>query len=132
MPKATVDISQVRKDLKTLEGAYVVLRRMSFGQKQERQDLALKMTLEGDKRGTRGVVEGTSMPVTLFDFSKCVVEHNLYLDDEETKAMNLGSARDLAQLDPRVGEEIASYIDELNNFTQQHLDDLGNGSSSES
>jgi hypothetical protein len=124
MPRATVDQSPGEHiELETCEGAYVVLKRMSYGQKQLRQQLAMKMSFELDRSGnrqqrrsksTKADMELLSMASTLFDFRTCIVEHNL--EDETGRTLNLSQEADVQRLDPRIGEELSMLIDELNNF----------------
>jgi hypothetical protein len=117
VPRATVDVSAVeKKPLRSLEGGEVTLRRMSYGQKLARQQNAVKMTMEQQKGKSAGKMNMDMLQhaATVFDFQACVVDHNL--TDEADQKLNLTSARDIDRLDPRVGEEIAKYIDEMNNF----------------
>jgi hypothetical protein len=131
MPKATVSSETTKFDLKTLPGAWVELRRLSFGEKAQRTDMAMKMAFEGGKgKDGKALAEMASVQTSVFEFSRCVVNHNLFKDDEDKVPMDLHNAIDVQQLDPRVGEEIGTYIDQMNNFDQEVLDDLGNGSSS--
>lgn len=129
MPKATVSTETVRHHLVTLSGAWVDLRRLSFGEKQMRQDMAMKMAFAGGgntKEDVSAVAEMSAAEVAYFEFSRCIVDHNLYYDDEETEKMDFTKRRDFEQLDPRVGDEIDSEISHMNNFD---VTDLGNGSS---
>lgn len=121
MPKATVSAAVEHYELKSLEGAWVELKRLSYGQKQTRQDMVTKLAVEAtpSKRGSRqqemkGIMEMSAAAVTEFDFKHCLVDHNLFSDDEETVKMVF--PRDMELLDPRVGEEISSLMDSLNNF----------------
>lgn len=130
MPKATVDTNAVRHDLKSLPGAWVELRRMSFGEKNARTDIAMKMAFEGSKADTKATMAASTEAAAQFEFKACVVDHNLFADDEETIKLNLGNSNDLRKLDPRVGEEIMLLISEMNNFEPEELSDLKNESSS--
>ena len=133
MPKATVNTDTERYDLQTVEGGFVQLRRMSYGQKQQRQDIAMRLAIEstgkGSKKTERGLVEMSAEAIAQFEFNACVVDHNLYADDAESIKLNLSRREDIARLDPRIGEEISTLIDKLNNFEQEDTDDLGNASS---
>lgn len=127
MPKAIVSTETVHKDLITCEGGWVKLRRMSYGEKLERAQLATDMQIEmvrGSKT-QRANVDIMQQQVALFDFAKCIVDHNLYEDDAETVKLDLSTKRGLTQLDPRIGDEIGKYIDELNNFDEES-EELGN------
>lgn len=128
MPRATVTTSTQRHELTTLPGAYVVLKPMPYGTKLSRSQDAMKMTMRsetgprrrGQSQSTETEVQVLQKAATLIDFRACIVDHNLTKDDpqDSTKevVMDLSNQADFDQLDPRVGEEIASLIDELNNF----------------
>jgi fumarylacetoacetate (FAA) hydrolase family protein len=120
MPKAVVSIEAVHVPLTTLEGAWVKLKRLSFGQKMERQQMATDMMIEMEGKSRqapkmKAKMDMMTVKVTAFDFEKCIVDHNLFLDDEEQAKMDLNNPAHIAQLDPKVGEEIQSEIDKLNN-----------------
>jgi hypothetical protein len=126
MPRATVDLSSTgKKELKTCPGGWVQLRRMSWGQKLARQESAIKMSMEmqqGSNRSAKMDMDMMQSAGTLFDFQACIVDHNL--EDEQGRKLNLGAMQDMAQLDPRIGEEISTFIDELNNYEKQ-LEETG-------
>lgn len=130
MPKATVSTEAEHFELKTLEGAWVDLKRLSFGQKLERQqmatDLLVKMEGKGGGKKTGSMEAKMDLmtdKVTQFDFRHCIVDHNLEADDEGTKLV-LTNPKDVALLDPRVGEEIQTLIDSINNLDED--DEGGN------
>lgn len=117
MPKAVVNLEDTERiELKSLEGAYVVLRRMSFGQITERRAL-MKLSIASTKgsKDVKGEMAMANAEITRFEFRNCVVEHNLEKDDEGT-LLNLASPVEFASLDPRVGQEIESLIEKRNNF----------------
>lgn len=131
MPRATVNLDpEDKKSLKTLPDGWVVLRRMSYGSKLTRMRLVGKMSVEMKKQsrgGTRGEMEMMQRAATMFDFQKCVVDHNL--EDETGRKLDLNAERDVDSLDPKIGEEISMLIDELNNFEDtEEADELGNSS----
>lgn len=117
MPRATVNVNDTEKHaLKSLEGGEVVLRRMTYGQKLARQENAVKMTMEqqrGQKSGKMNM-DMLNHAATIFDFRACIVDHNL--EDDNGQKLNLTYPVDIDRLDPRVGEEIANFIDKMNNF----------------
>jgi hypothetical protein len=129
MPKATVNIESQRFELKTCEGGFVELKVMSYGEYLRRRDLISKMSFKGQGKNTEAVMEMVNEQLTLFEFSKCIVDHNLE-DDGGTK-LDLTKAHALQRLDPRIGEEISTYIDRLNKWDEQN-DDEGNGPLSDS
>lgn len=122
MPRATVTTDTRRVELKSCPEGYVVLRPMPYGTKLSRSQEAMKMTIRNEagprKRGQAASsdteVQMLQMAATLIDFRACVVDHNL--EDEGGRKLDLGNQRDFESLDPRIGEEISSAIDELNNF----------------
>jgi len=127
MPKATVSSDVEHKDLKSLPGGWVTLKRMSYGQKLERTQLATDMEIEMTRgsKTQKASVDIMQQAVALFEFKNCIVDHNLFEDDEETIKLDLTTKTGLSKLDPKVGDEIGKYIDELNNFEEQD-EDLGN------
>ncbi len=128
MPVATVnpDISQQRYELKTCEGGFVVLRQLSYGEQIKKQQMAAKMTFEGQGRGfSGGEFEFFQRKVTEFEFATCIVEHNL--EDTDGKELSFSSTNTLDKLDPRIGSEIAHYISEMNDF-QEEVDFLAESS----
>ena len=119
MPKAVVNLEDTERiELKTLDGAFVVLRRMSFGQITERRAL-MKLSIASSKgsKDVKGEMAMANALITQYEFRSCVVEHNLEKDDVGT-LLNLSSPVDLASLDPRVGQEIESLIEARNNFDE--------------
>jgi hypothetical protein len=121
MPIATANLGATeRKDLKTLEGAFVVLRRMTYGQVVERRAMTkLSVTANSrDKRSIQGEMAMANKEVARYEFKHCVVDHNLEKDlgNDQTAKLDFNSSVDFDSLDPRVGQEIEKYIGEMNNF----------------
>lgn len=117
MPRATASQEPGDKvGLRTCPDGFVVLKRLTFGQKLQRQQQATKVSMElkRGKRDSKADLDMLQRQSTYFDFSMCVVDHNL--DDENGQRLNLSSPVDVDRLDPRIGEEIANLIDDLNNF----------------
>lgn len=120
MPRATVNLDSVRRDLKTLPGAFVELRTMSYGEYLHRRDLALKMSMEGrDTKNSKVLIDTVQEAVAAYELKTCVVDHNL--EDESGRKLQLGNPMDFRRLDPRVGQEIGNYIDELNKFDEDDM-----------
>lgn len=131
MPKAVVNISDTESfKLRSLDGGEVTLRRMTYGQKLSRQQNAVKTTVEQSKgsRNSKMNLDMLAHASTIFDFRACIVDHNL--EDENGQKLNLTNPTDIDRLDPRVGEEIAKYIDQMNNF-EDDLEDADFPSGSE-
>lgn len=117
MPIATIDVEETHRfDLTTLEGAYVVLRRLSYGQWLQRQEMAMRITFQGDRKtaGTTGEMEMLQQKVTIWEFQQCVVDHNL--TDANEEPLDFRKNHTLSILNPRVGSEIAGYIMTLHDF----------------
>ena len=129
MPVATVnpDISQQKYELKTCEGGFVLLRQLSYGEQIKKQQMAAKMTFEGQGRGgmSGGEFEFFQRKVTEFEFATCIIEHNL--EDADGKELSFKDSKTVDKLDPRVGSEIAHYISEMNDF-QEEVDFLAESS----
>jgi len=129
MPKATFTQETVHKDLKTCPEGYVELRRMPYGQWLHRQELAMRMQIEASGRsqqqGFRGEMVMANSAVTQFEFQQCIVSHNLENDNGEP--LDFRTPQALAVLDPKVGQEISTYITELHEFDAGNFSD---GSSS--
>ena len=119
MPNATVDVESTKRfELKTCDEGFVVLRRMSYGQILQRR-MFTKLEIEGSGRSKdfRGEMAMANVKVTEFEYAKCIVDHNL--EDAGGRKLDLTRASDFNQLDPRVGQEIESYISEMNNFEEE-------------
>jgi hypothetical protein len=113
MPKATVSQETVRKELKTLTGGFVELKKLPFGLLLERRDNASKMSMSG-----RGANDG-KVDIALmqrwsrqFEFQHCIVNHNL--EDDQGKKLDFNNDMSIYALDPKIGQEIEKYLDDLN------------------
>jgi hypothetical protein len=114
--------SEDRFELKSLPEAYVILRRMSYGQKLERQGRASKMQIlmQRGSKDVKGEIDTMVLASTLYDFKTCVVSHNLEKNlNGAVVLLDFSSPGDVAVLHPRVGEEIATLIDKMNNFEDE-------------
>lgn len=121
MPKASASITETeRHDLKSCEGGYIEARRLSYGEKLQRRAMVSHMKLSGNrKKGNDdflGEMQLVNEKATAFDFQRCILDHNLFKDDEETQKFDFSKVSDIQQLDPRIGEEIDTFLSELNNF----------------
>jgi hypothetical protein len=115
MPRAVIDFNDTdKKDLKSLPGAYVELRRMSYGHKLQRQQLATQMSVKGSGKNAEMDLKTETVKVAAFEFANCVVDHNL--EDENGGKLDLTKVSDVTRLHPQVGDEISGYIDSMNNF----------------
>jgi hypothetical protein len=123
MPVAVRSMESQRFELKTLPGAFVVLRKMTYGQVLERRALTkLSFSSQGKGRNANlaGEIEMASRAVNLFEFRNCVVDHNL--EKVEGTGLDLRSPVDVDALDPQVGQEIEKLIEDMNNFEDDDLE----------
>jgi hypothetical protein len=130
MPRATASVFEPEKhDLKSLPGGYVLLRRLTYGQKLERRAMSSMASAETQGRGKQNMKLTMAMvnqQATLYDFTHCIVDHNL--EDDQGNKMNLTDSNVIKLLDPRVGDEIEQLLDKLNNFEEdEELGDSEHG-----
>lgn len=127
MPKATTNVSDTEKhDLKTCPGGIVVLRRMNYGEVLERRAMAGKMSFKGiHNEDPEAFLNMANRNVTEYEFRNCIVDHNL--TDENDVPLDFRNSYTINMLDPRVGEEIASLIDAMNQ-AEKSLPNSLNGS----
>lgn len=134
MVKATVSLAPEKHQLKSVEGGFVTLKRLTYGQKVQRQELATENIMRAGQGGNRKqrrsnkvneedmqmTMKAMHRAVALFDFKHCIVEHNL--DDENDRKLNFQDPTTLDRLDPRIGDEISQLIDAMNNFEEDELE----------
>jgi hypothetical protein len=126
MPVATIRVDDTdRFELKSLPSGYVVLRRMTYGQSLERRTL-MKLTFNTRKgqKNLEGELAMANRRVQMYEFSHCIVEHNL--TDDMERQLNLSDPVVLDRLDPRVGQEIESLISDMNSFEDDEDEKQGN------
>jgi hypothetical protein len=117
MPKATIDVNEAtRLDLKSLEGGFVVLKRMSYGKRLERNSLStqMKVSAERGSKGFDGELKMLNRQVTQLEFADCIVDHNL--EDDDGNKLDFSRPMTLDVLDPKIGQEIGDKIDEMHNY----------------
>jgi len=134
MPLAVVVLVPEHKDLKTCEGGFVKLRRMSYGEKLQRRGFNSKMEMDMERgsRKAKSTIDIFKEEAELYDFAVCIVEHNLTkwvnshgvpceLNDPDGREMPLDFKKpaDIKLLAGQVAEEIGTYIDKLNNFEEE-------------
>jgi hypothetical protein len=105
---------------------FVLLRRLSYGQKMFRQSLLSKAKMEmagGQNRAERRAnanksftteLELMNEKVTLFEFANCILDHNL--EDLNGQKLDFHNPEHVKMLDGRIGEEINELINDINNF----------------
>jgi hypothetical protein len=128
MPVAVVDPEAYeRRDLKSLEGAYIMVRPLPHGLVLRRRDKQSKMFVESNmgtqghrkpqsEVGNRLEIETMNEWATAYDYQYCIGDHNL--EDRSGNKLDLGSQLVLQTLDPKVGAEIDTILSELNDFTE--------------
>lgn len=119
MVRATTSTSTQKYDLTSVEGGWVELRKMSYGDYLTRRDMAMKMGVSGFRKGTGDEkidIDMIQTEVTRFEFKVCIADHNL--EDENGRKLTLSEAVDFNKLDSRIGEEISSLIDSLVKFDE--------------
>lgn len=117
MPVATVTRNTERFDLTTAPpDGYVIVRRMTFGEKLHRQDELMQIHAPTTKDSNYLEMAMMNKKAALQDFSNLIVEHNL--TDESGRMLNFRNANDVASLDPRIGDEISVLIDGINAFEE--------------
>lgn len=116
MPVATVTQKTEQFDLKSCPGGYVVIKRMTHGQKLARQDLSSKMKIDTGKKakGATAEIDMMRAVVAHWEFQNLIADHNL--TDESERLLNFRYIPDIDMLDGKVAEEISTYIDKVNNF----------------
>lgn len=117
MPRATVDVAETqRHELKTCPDGYVVLRAMTYGEYLKRRDMLSNMRLKGQGKDSEAIMDMATEKVAIYEFSKCIVEHNL--EDDKGDLLNFRNPNTFNQLNPRIGEEISTLIGKMNNYDE--------------
>lgn len=141
MPLAVVMEDPERYDLKTCHTGYVMIQRMTFGEKLERRKFNSKMELQMQRgsREAKSTIDMFNEAMEIYDFQHCIVEHNLTKwvnsqgapckrDDPDGREVPLDFMKiiDIKMLPAQIAEEIGTAIDKLNNFEES--DEVGNSS----
>lgn len=126
MPVAVVNPEKFERfDLNSAPpDGFVMLRPLPYGMILERQDKTLRMRMKArapqDRRRKGGEdslpdvdLQTMHQAGVLFDFAYCIGEHNL--TDQTGTLLDFANPLTFKILDPRVAQEIESYIDDLNN-----------------
>ncbi len=130
MPRATITSTTERLELKTCPGGWVDLKRLTYGQYLHRSEIVTKMKVQGTDKKNRqkdsekiaGILEMANKRVTEYEFSNCIMDHNL--TDDNDNPLNFSNPLTLEALDPRIGNEIADKINEMHEFMTE--DEEGN------
>ena len=88
MPKATASQETERFDLVSCEGGFVELRRLTYGELLQQQDLSNKIDapVGNDGRPTSVTMSISQEQVQAYTFSKSIISHNL--EDENGNSLN--------------------------------------------
>lgn len=127
MPRVTTSHDAVRHPLETAPpDGFVELRPMDYGTFLKRRDMAMKMGVSGAGSGSGSGFEKIDLDilqeeVTRFEFKVCIADHNL--EDEKGTKLNLSTPQDFHRLDPRIGQEISTLIDNLTQWEGPKSDD---------
>src|SRR5687767_14544157 len=98
MPRATVNIAETQRfDLESCPEGFVVLRKMSYGQVLQRQEMAMQMQMQAQRgKGSDGAarmdIKNMHQEVAVFDFKTCIVEHNLEDDGGRLLDFRVGAS----------------------------------------
>lgn len=135
MPKATVSAETHKFNLRTCPGGYVELRQLSYAEMMSRRDIASRMYAEFKNTGkgskinieaedtVKQYMEVVNVKIMEFEFSRCVVGHNL--EDDNGNPLDFDNEMSLRILDPKIGAEISGYIDSLNQEDEEDVAPLG-------
>jgi hypothetical protein len=121
MPIATLIDEPERFELKTLPGAFVMVRQMTYGERMNRSNLSGAMKILKDtKSDYAGEMAMETERITLWDFANLVTDHNLETSDgaNGVRKLDLKRSTDVRMLNARVGDEVGTYIDKKNTFTE--------------
>jgi hypothetical protein len=136
LPKATVSLLAEHFDLKTCPEGFVKLKRFSYGAKLRRQQMAMAASMRAQDDGQGNVTEAemavafAQRKVAEFEFSECIVDHNL--DGDDQNKLNFQNPQTVDVLDPRIGEEISTLIANMNNYMEAETDQRGNSTTGSS
>ena len=93
-------------ELEAIQGGWVELVRLNHGESNELTDLTLQFT-PAEEEDTSGQARTTTKIGRHYSFSHCIRDHNLGHDG---KKCDFKKRRDVDELDPVVGDEIARLI----------------------
>lgn len=111
MPKAVTSVQTKRFELQTLPEAYVVLRKLNYGERKKIESMSMKFPVPGPTGEREGMTIDMAA-VIKFQFGACIVEHNL--EDNDGRTLDFTQEKDFDQLEDFVGEEIEELIAEFN------------------
>ncbi|HVI77452.1 MAG TPA: hypothetical protein VM715_04700 [Candidatus Acidoferrum sp.] len=130
MPRATSNKRDEtlweRKELKTCEGGFVLLRKLDYGEMQARRAFTSKMSVKSGRKKSNFEGEMALMDrcVQAFEFAHTIMDHNL--EDEGGRKLDFQNQADVESLDGAIGEEIARLIDDMNQPPEDDEEEEGN------
>jgi hypothetical protein len=113
----------------------VELRQLSYAEMMTRRDIASRMYAEFKNTGSganvnieaedtvKQYMEVVNVAIMEFEFKNCITGHNL--QDDDGKALDFDNPMSYRILHPKIGAEIASYIDKLNQEDEADVAPLG-------
>ena len=135
MVVASVSTDTERFELKTVVGGFIELKQMSHGQMLQRREMSTQQAM----RGLGGKGEDAELAISLaqrkaqeYEFKHCITDHNLeYVvekpgQDNVHKPFDFKKPEALDLLAPKVGAEIETLIESINNFDDGEADGSGN------
>jgi hypothetical protein len=135
MPKATVSHDTVHVELKSCPGGFVELRQLSYAEMMTRRDIASRMYAEFKNTGSgsnvnleaedtvKQYMEVVNVAIMEFEFKNCIQDHNL--EDDDGNKIDFGNPMSYRILHPKIGAEIATAIDKLNQEDEENVVPLG-------
>lgn len=115
MPVVSISAEPHQFELKTVQGGFVKVREMSYGERIHRSSLAGAMkVLKDSKSDYAGEIAMETARLTEWDFAHLIVDHNL--EFAEGQPYVFSNKAHLQKLPAAVGDEIGKYIDEINSF----------------
>jgi hypothetical protein len=124
MPNASASRDTERIELKSCPGAFVELRTMTFGEWQKRQDIVMSVQLEMAGRGRQNMASLTmnNQDLAKFEFEHCIIDHNL--EDATGRKYNFSNPKDLADLHPKVGNELGELINKRHEWQEDEQENF--------
>lgn len=122
MPSISNVVNETHKyELKTLPEAYIVVRRMNYGEELIRSEMSTKFLVGGQANGKKdanvqGELDIQTSTVALWDFANLIVEHNI--TDEKDNPLDFKRPQVVRSLPGRLGKEIGECIDEWNSVEE--------------
>lgn len=117
MPKAVVTNAVSEKvDLKSLPEGWVQVRRMNYGEKLLRSNMATQFVVGGSAqvKDFNGELKLNTEIVALWDFANLIVDHNL--EDENGAKLDFKNPVNVKRLSGEIGEEVGKIIDDFNDI----------------